>query len=119
MFLSEIPHLLRENEMESEEYIRIKKKDAIEMIRDISIIIVSLDRIGSYGSRIDEQTLNNIIAEFIITWSACPKLARIRTIISDEFSDELGPDDMDELERALEGTPYWSWNNREPPSPNL
>jgi len=34
-------------------------------------------------------------------------LAEVRKVLSSKFNNELGDDDMDDIERATEDTQYW------------
>jgi hypothetical protein len=94
------------------------KELMIGMLRDINLMVVSLDRIGSeYGEwedRPDEAELNQWLADFIFEWKIPEKLSLIRMHLSDQFSYELGDDDMDELERECQDLQYWSRKNRQP-----
>lgn len=94
------------------------KQLMIEILRDINMMVVSLDRIGSeYGEwedRKSEEELNQWLADFIFEWKIPNKLSRIRTLLSDQFSHELGKDDMDELEREFQDLQYWSRKNQLP-----
>ena len=48
------------------------------------------------------------MADFVIESSLAGKMAEARKIFSSRFSDELGDDDMDELEREMQDIKYWS-----------
>jgi hypothetical protein len=40
------------------------------------------------------------------------RLAKVRHILSSQFDDELGDDDMDDIERAMVDLKYWSPTNK-------
>ncbi len=49
-----------------------------------------------------------------LDWRVSQKLSEIRSILSEKFSDELGDDDMDELERCMKDIKYWSMDDPKP-----
>ncbi len=91
------------------------KRDIVRILRDINSIVVSLDRIGSVSASIEPEEHDKMLADFVRTWEVFHKLAEARSVLSQAFSQELGDDEMDELERAMEGVPYWSLTSRYPP----
>lgn len=91
-----------------------KKEKMIQVLRLVEQILISLDHIGACYPDVDQRTFNNLLANFICDWKVMPKLAEVRSILSEKFSDELGDDDMDELERELKDIKYWSINNQKP-----
>ena len=91
------------------------KGDIVRILRDMSSIIVSLDRIGSVATLMEPEEHDKILADFVRTWDVFRKLAEASSILSKPFSQELDEDGMDELERAMEGVPYWSMTSRYPP----
>jgi hypothetical protein len=102
-----------------EEKVTYTKKDIINVLRDLNMIVVSLDRIGSeysehLGRKSDEE-LNSLLADFIFEWKVDGKLASARKILGEAFSYELADDDMGEEERFCKDLQYWSLKN---PSPN-
>ena len=69
---------------------------------------MSIDRIGSASTDKPEDIGHALLWEFVLNHDVFRKLAEARTVLSDAFSSETGPDDMDELERELQDVPYWS-----------
>lgn len=51
---------------------------------------------------------NQETTNFIDKNEVTHRLASIRKIVSEKFNDELGEDDMDDIERALEKIEYWT-----------
>ena len=100
--------------MKKNETVMLKRTDLIEALEYLNQIVVSLDRIGSYASDISKEEYEKITIEFLHKWKVWKKLSKIRSILSEPFSRELGEDDMDELERELQHVQYWSINCREP-----
>jgi hypothetical protein len=102
-----------------EEKISYKRKDIINILRNLNMIVVSLDRIGSeyseHSGRKSDEELNSLLANFIFEWKVDRKLASARKILGEAFSYEFGDDDMGEEERFCQDLQYWSLKN---PLPN-
>jgi hypothetical protein len=99
-----------------EETVTYRKKDIINILRDLDMIVVSLDRIGSeWTNRKSDEEYHTLSSKFLDEWDVTIKLASARKILDEAFSRELGEDDMDELEREFQDLQYWSVNN---PTPN-
>ena len=92
------------------------REEILKVLRTLNCFVVSLDRIGSSTAALPRGQQDQILREFIDGWDMTRQLARARRILSEPFSDELGEDDMDELEREMQDVPYWSFNKRGPPS---
>lgn len=93
----------------SEESVCYKRSDIIDILRDLNMMVVSLDRIGSeYSTRKSDEEYLTLTSNFIDDWDITRKLARMRQTLSDAFSYKLGEDDMDELEREFQNLRYWS-----------
>ena len=101
-----------------EEKVTYKREDIINILRDLNMIVVSLDRIGAeysiHPDRKSDEELNTLLADFIFEWNVPKKIANARKILDEAFSRELGEDDMDELEREFQDLQYWSFNNPSP-----
>lgn len=98
-----------------DEIVSYKKKDIIEVLRYLNLVVVSLDRIGSHYS--DCKTIEEyhaLSSNFIDEWKILPKLSKARRILDEAFSHKLGEDDMDELEREFQDLQYWSLKNPKP-----
>jgi len=93
------------------EKVEFKKEDIINVIKHINELVVSLDRIDSAHQDTSKEEWNNIIVEYFLKSNSLKALSTCRTILSKPFSRELGADDMDELERAMEDVEYWSYND--------
>jgi hypothetical protein len=91
------------------------RAEIVQVLRDLNILVVSIDRIGSYTHDMSSSEAATLLDEFLDAWDVWPRLVRARRLLSAPFSTELGPDDREELERELEGTPYWSPSRRHPP----
>ena len=95
--------------------ITLSGEELIEALKEIELILISLHKMGSYyGEKFIEnedkyKTEYEIeTTRFIDDWSVTQRLAKVRRILSEKFDDTLGEDDMDDLERAMEGLKYWA-----------
>ena len=96
--------MLKENEL-----ITLTGCEAIDIIREVNYILISLNNIAHYyynettitdSSRLEyEKETTNFIDNNKITY----KLAEVRRVLSSKFNDELG----DDIEREAEKTKYW------------
>jgi len=93
--------------------LKIDRKVAIRILKDLNTMVVSLDRIGSSFDH--PRDCDRATVAFLDDWKIFRKLAAIRATLSDLFSDKLGRDGMGELERALQNVPYWSAKHTKPP----
>ena len=84
------------------------RKKIVEVLRTLEEIVVSLDRIGSGAHDQTKEEHDATVAAFIQKHAIFKKAAKARRILSDAFSRELGPDDMEELEREMQGVRYWT-----------
>ena len=99
-----------------DETVTYKRRDIINILRDLEMIVVSLDRIGSAEAELlemgkPEHEVNSILSDWFDDWDVFRKLALARRILDEAFSRELGDDDMDELEREFQDLQYWSRPN--------
>lgn len=93
----------------NDSFVRYNRKDIVRILSDLNEIVVSLDRIGSYWSeRNSDEEYFEIESRFLSDWEVCRKLSKARSILGDAFSREVGPDDMDELERLLTDSNFWT-----------
>jgi hypothetical protein len=89
------------------------KGTILSAIRLINAVVVSMDRMGSAVASLPEPEQLSRLAEYEIAFGTSQKLAEARTLLHSVFSTELGPDDMDELERELADVEYWKPPPRE------
>ncbi|SFB38141.1 hypothetical protein [Clostridium frigidicarnis] len=94
--------MIKENEK-----IVLSGDEAIEILKEIEIILISLHDMGSYYMNKDTREYEKETTRFIDEWKVTHRLARIRGRLSEKFDNTLGDDDMDDLERAMEKLKYW------------
>ena len=100
--------MLKENET-----IRLTGEEAINIIKDINYLLISLGNIAHYYY--NEPTISNDkrldyeheTTRFIDKNRVTHRLSEIRKILSSKFDNSLGDDGMDDVERATENTLYW------------
>ena len=100
--------MLKENEI-----IELTGEEAISIIKEVNYLLISLNNIAHYyyneknisdTKRLEyEHETTNFIDNNEIT----KRLAEVRKVLSSKFNNELGNDDMDDIERATEDTQYW------------
>ena len=69
--------------------------------------MVSDDRLGSRIAGLPTEDAHELILKYWTEFSPFQRLAEAHEILSHAFSEELGDDDMDELERELQDNDYW------------
>ena len=93
-----------------------RQSSIISVLRDLEMMVVSLDRLGSYeGAAKDDADHNRLLADFVTDWDVFRKLAEARAVLSEPFDDHVGADGMDLLERTMGDVKYWSREEQQPP----
>lgn len=98
--------------------VRIAGEDAVGVLRELELVVVSLHRIGSYyatNSAMDRSGYEHETTRFIDEWKVTERLANARAVLSKYFDSTMGADDMDDLEREMESVEYWDGPGSEPP----
>ena len=93
--------------MEENKEITLTGNEALEILNEINLILMSLHYMGSYYMEKDTGEYEKETTRFIDEWKVTHRLARIRGMLSEKFDNTLGDDDMDDLERAMEKLKYW------------
>ena len=97
--------------MEPEDSITLTKTEVIKILKELNILVVSLDRIGSYHNEISEQESNKIISDFINNWDVFRKLAKIRRILDDKLNEHTDSETREKLADEFDALEYWSKNS--------
>ncbi|ESP93660.1 hypothetical protein [Pseudoalteromonas luteoviolacea] len=82
--------------------------EAIEILKEVNTIMLSLHKIGSKYEEYDDIEYCLTTTKFIDEWKVTQRLATIRRMIKEKFDLSLGEDDMDDVERAMENIKIWS-----------
>lgn len=106
--------------LKDNEEIQISGLKAIEVLRELEYMLISLNKIARHyydGSEQSESKENYIAyavetTKFIDENKITRRLAKARRIISESFNDELGADDMGDIERAMEGIDFWKASDK-------
>jgi hypothetical protein len=101
--------------IKANEQINLTGTEIIDVLKEIEIILTSLHKMGSYYAikhhegKLDKDNgeYEKETTRFIDEWKVTHRLAKIRCVLSEKFDNALGVDDMDDLERAMEGLKYW------------
>lgn len=94
--------MLKENEK-----IELSGEEAIDILKEINVILISLHDMGSYYMGQNTNEYEKETTRFVDEWKVTERLSKIRGILSSKFDNSLGCDDMDDLERAMESLKYW------------
>lgn len=88
--------------------VKFSKSELIEVLRDLDMIVVSLQRIQSNYAQGDRATYDSVMNEFMQQWDVTRRLNKIRNTLSQHFSNQRDEYDMDELTREMVDVSYWS-----------
>jgi hypothetical protein len=91
-----------------EERISILRQDLVETVKFVDELVVSLDRIGSSTAELTAIERAKVADRYLDEWNVFRRASAVRRALAEYFDRELGSEDMDELERELGGTVYWS-----------
>ncbi|MFJ2358342.1 hypothetical protein [Pseudomonas fluorescens] len=92
--------------LETNKKIALNGEDALEALVDIEFILISLHKMGSYYSDKPIEDYQKATTDFIDNEGVTQRLAKVRKIISKNFDSTLGDDDMDDIERHMEGIKF-------------
>ena len=82
-----------------EERVSILRGDLVEALKFLNGLVVSLDRIGSATAHLSSAERALVLDRYVDEWNVFRRASLVRRALSEYFSDDLGPDDVDELER--------------------
>lgn len=87
--------------------ITIPGESALKALTEIEFILISLHKIGSYYSDKPIADYQRATTDFIDNEKVTQKLAKVRRILSENFDNTLGADDMDDIERRMGNIEFW------------
>lgn len=95
--------------LKTNEKIVLTFHEAIEILKEIEVMLLSLHKMGSYYvyTEMDQEKYEKETTRFIDECMVTHRLAKVRAILSMKFDDTLGDDDMDDVEREMEDLKYW------------
>lgn len=88
--------------------IEIHRAELLEVVRDLDMIVVSLERMRGHRSRLDTATYARIAAEFLDQWDVARRLDKARLVLARHISKNSDEQNMDELAHELIDVSYWS-----------
>ena len=91
----------------SKDKITFQRKKVLAVLRTLEEFVVSLDHIGSASYDMTKAENDAVLSDFIRRHKIFRKMAAARAILSGPFPTTVGADDMDELEREMQGVRYW------------
>jgi hypothetical protein len=92
------------------------QQEILRVLRDLEMMIVSLDRIGAATGEGDPEESARITTDFLDQWQVFKRLAEARQVLSEPFADDIDADGTEALEQALEDVPCWSATDQTPPN---
>jgi len=98
--------------LEKNKTISIPGEEALEALKEIEFILISLHKIGSYYADKPKEDYERSTTEFIDKQLVTQRLAKIRRMITEKFDTSLGDDDMDDIERHIDGMEFWKPENQ-------
>ncbi len=95
--------------LEQNKNIALTGEEALDVLREIEFILISLHKMGSYYAEKPGATeeYRRATTDFIDDCAITQRLGKVRTIISKNFDDTLGDDDMDDIERYCSDLKFW------------
>lgn len=104
--------------LEENEVIMLPGVEAIDILKEIEFMLISLHKIGSAyakpkGEKMSDDEYVSYCKEttrFVDESNVLDRLVFIRRKISDKFNDDLGDDDMDDIERGMKDIIFWPFD---------
>lgn len=101
--------------LEKNQMIELSGLEAISVLKEIEYVMISLKKIASYyydrtyAPPTEETDIEYALetTRFIDQNGVMQRLAKARGVISDKFDNELGVDDMSDVEREMELMKFW------------
>lgn len=98
--------------MKSHKIIKLQARSVEKVINDLSLLIVSMDRIGStYYNDPKQRALEK--DKYFSQVNAFKKLAHARAILTKAYNSQSAKADVLRSEQGAESLPYWNPDKRE------
>jgi hypothetical protein len=85
----------------------------MEVYRQLEMVVVSLDRLGSTYPA-DPERLRDATDAFITNWQVTQRLSYARRLLSEALDEGLSENESHELDDLLQ-MPHWTPSQPEPP----
>ncbi|MDX5631006.1 MULTISPECIES: hypothetical protein [unclassified Brenneria] len=107
------------NLLKNNKEISLSGEEAINILIEVEYMLISLRDIARHYYDNPDGEINaenralycEETTKFIDENEITKRLAKIRGTITEKFNLELGDDDMDDIERAMENITYWKPND--------
>ena len=95
--------------LENNEKIVLPGKEALDALKEIEFMLISLHKMGSYYAEKPGalEEYRKATTDFIDDCAVTQRLAKVRRIVSMPFDDSLGDDEMDDMERYFSDLKFW------------
>jgi hypothetical protein len=101
--------------LKDNEKIILSGTEAINILSEVEYMLISLRNIARHyydnaGENVSDEMKLEYCSEttrFIDEKEITYRLAKIRAIVSEKFNNDIGDDDMDDIEREMEKIKYW------------
>lgn len=95
--------------LEQNQKIVLTGKEALDVLKEIEYILISLHKMGSFYAEKPGalEEYRKATTDFIDDCAVTQRLSKVRTIISQHFDDSLGDDELDDIERHFSDLKFW------------
>lgn len=93
--------------LESNRTLSLSGEQALEALAELEFVLISLHKMGAYYRDKPVADYRRATTDFIDNQQVTQRLARVRRILSEPFDYTLGEDDMDDIERHVQGLDLW------------
>ncbi|NBF06495.1 hypothetical protein GV819_29890 [Pseudomonas sp. Fl5BN2] len=93
--------------LESNRTITLSGEQALQALAELEFVLISLHKMGAYYMDKPVADYQRATTDFIDNQQVTQRLALVRRILSEPFDSTLGDDDMDDIERHVQGLELW------------
>lgn len=93
--------------LEANQQIVLPGPVALEALREIEYILISLRKISDHALFNPEFDFDAATAGFVVDGQVRNRLTKVRKLLSERFDNSLGADDMGDIERYVEDLTFW------------
>jgi hypothetical protein len=96
--------------MNSRKVVQMSSSEVEKVIKDLSLIVVSMDQIGSHYDDSERQAME--MYQYFSKIKAFELLARARALLSKAYQSQSTKAEMFRLEESADEMPYWKPTER-------
>lgn len=93
--------------LESNRTLSLSGEQALQALAELEFVLISLHQMGAHYRDKPVADYQRATTEFIDNQQVTQRLAKVRRILSEPFDRTLGDDQMDDIERAVQGLDLW------------